>query len=320
ARATTISDVICGRFIRPVVKGVTSWLQNALLWRPEHFLSCFQETGGMDAERAADVPGSGVRLRPEPRAERGPEHLPAAAAERYAAVPGLLLGQDPGGPEGDYYIAQGTEAGEELRGRRTFYSLNCLDWCLLSPPTDDIIREARLIKGRFIGDPAHEYELTVRRKAGEGTEVYEEGDGGVSSDRHNRTDRSLLRGGCGPPGGVHQEPTGTGPHKPQLPRRSLCWRRPTRTRPIDFLDSLPQDIPTGCWSLQCEQGSSVVVLRSLLWLGMTFYHVPSHPAARLCIYRERRAEYRPALHDLRRRQPAPNVRTSTAFPGDDERD
>ncbi|KAM4041694.1 radial spoke head protein 9 homolog [Anomaloglossus baeobatrachus] len=78
------------------------------------------------------------------------------------------------GVRGDYYIAQGAEESDQLRGRRTFYSLNCLDWCLLSPPTDDIIREAQLIKGRFIGDPAHEYELTVHRKAGEGTEVQEE--------------------------------------------------------------------------------------------------------------------------------------------------
>ena len=29
----------------------------------------------------------------------------------------------------------------------------------------------------------------------------------------------------------------------------------------------------GCWSVQLEDGS-VAVLRNLVWLGYTFYHVP----------------------------------------------
>uniref|UniRef100_A0A8C0U7M3 Radial spoke head protein 9 homolog n=2 Tax=Cyanistes caeruleus TaxID=156563 RepID=A0A8C0U7M3_CYACU len=43
----------------------------------------------------------------------------------------------------------------------------------------------------------------------------------------------------------------------------------------DFLDSLEHDIPRGSWSIQLEKGGTVVVLRSLLWLGLTFYHVPT---------------------------------------------
>ena len=30
----------------------------------------------------------------------------------------------------------------------------------------------------------------------------------------------------------------------------------------------------GSWSLQFERGSGLVVLKSLLWQGYTFYHVP----------------------------------------------
>jgi len=30
----------------------------------------------------------------------------------------------------------------------------------------------------------------------------------------------------------------------------------------------------GSWSLQFERGSGQVTLRSLLWLGYTFFHVP----------------------------------------------
>jgi radial spoke head protein 9 len=34
---------------------------------------------------------------------------------------------------------------------------------------------------------------------------------------------------------------------------------------------------SGQWSLQLENASSVCVLRSLLWMGLTFYHVPMTP-------------------------------------------
>ncbi|GAB1301104.1 Radial spoke head protein 9 homolog [Apodemus speciosus] len=43
---------------------------------------------------------------------------------------------------------------------------------------------------------------------------------------------------------------------------------------LDFLDSLEYDIPRGSWSIQMERGNALVVLRSLLWPGLTFYHAP----------------------------------------------
>ena len=33
----------------------------------------------------------------------------------------------------------------------------------------------------------------------------------------------------------------------------------------------------GCWSLQCDQGGTCAVLRSLQWLGLVAYHVPNTP-------------------------------------------
>ncbi|KAG8123436.1 hypothetical protein E2320_018826 [Naja naja] len=36
-----------------------------------------------------------------------------------------------------------------------------------------------------------------------------------------------------------------------------------------------QIIIVGSWSIQVERGSRIVVLRSLLWPGLTFYHVPN---------------------------------------------
>lgn len=49
-----------------------------------------------------------------------------------------------------------------------------MDWCLLPPPTEAIIAEGQVIKGRFMGDPSHEYEHTVRKKMGEGGAAHEE--------------------------------------------------------------------------------------------------------------------------------------------------
>ena len=43
---------------------------------------------------------------------------------------------------------------------------------------------------------------------------------------------------------------------------------------LDFMDCLEHDIPKGSWSVQMERGNALVVLRSLLWPGLTFYHAP----------------------------------------------
>ena len=45
------------------------------------------------------------------------------------------------------------------------FSLDCLKWGLLQLPNEDIKRKCLLIKGRFIGDPSHEYEY-IEKKTG----------------------------------------------------------------------------------------------------------------------------------------------------------
>lgn len=73
-------------------------------------------------------------------------------------------------------------------------------------------------------------------------------------------------------------------------RAALCtvnWSGRTHQNPSPSLvrDSLLQECCffllyistcscTGSWTVQLEKGGTVVVLRSLLWLGLTFYHVP----------------------------------------------
>ncbi|KAM3930719.1 radial spoke head protein 9 homolog [Leptodactylus fuscus] len=206
------------------------------------------------------------------------------------------------GVRGDYYIAQGAEGAEQLRNRRTFYSLNCLDWCLLPPATDDVIRDARVIKGRFIGDPAHEYEHTVRRKAGEGSAGFEEDVTNYIKEESRLVATIALidrEAAVAPRGAFIKNPLGqvninhsfrglTISEAKKLssffhftptliPKKKSLLEKADLDPAIDFLDSLEHDIPKGCWSLQWERGSSVMVLRSLLWLGMTFYHIPLTP-------------------------------------------
>lgn len=48
---------------------------------------------------------------------------------------------------------------------------------------------------------------------------------------------------------------------------------------MDFLDSVDQDIPKGCWNLSLEQNESIAYLKNLYWPGMTFFHRVATPDA-----------------------------------------
>ncbi|XP_053314549.1 radial spoke head protein 9 homolog [Spea bombifrons] len=264
------------------------------------FAGCYAE---MDAENLQlpleMMSGSGQGLSPEQSAALRTSLL---LLRRDMQLSRVLLWGKILGVRGDYFIAQGIEGLEQLRGRKTFYSLNCVDWCLLPPATAGIIAETQGVRGRFVGDPSHEYEYTVRRKAGDGDAAYEE-----EVTMHVKEESRLVatialidkeaavvpRGAFvkSPLGEVrinhcfrgltaseakklssffHFTPTTSPPTKSLLEKADL-------TPSMDFLDSLEHDVPRGSWSLQSERGSSVTILRSLLWLGMTFYHVPLTP-------------------------------------------
>ncbi|XP_021115412.1 radial spoke head protein 9 homolog isoform X2 [Heterocephalus glaber] len=63
----------------------------------------------------------------------------------------------------DYYIAQGLSE-DQLAPRKTLYSLNCIEWSLLPPATEERATQMAMVKGRFMGDPSHEYEHTEFQK------------------------------------------------------------------------------------------------------------------------------------------------------------
>ena len=41
-----------------------------------------------------------------------------------------------------------------------------------------------------------------------------------------------------------------------------------------FLDSIDDDTPAGCWVVRTDAGANATILRSLLWPGYSAYHIP----------------------------------------------
>lgn len=53
-------------------------------------------------------------------------------------------------------------------------SLNCVEWSLLPPVTEEMVTQAGQLKGRFQGDPSFEYEYT-ERNAEDAERLFEDG-------------------------------------------------------------------------------------------------------------------------------------------------
>ncbi|XP_023575326.1 radial spoke head protein 9 homolog isoform X2 [Octodon degus] len=170
----------------------------------------------------------------------------------------------------DYYIAQGLGE-DQLAPRKTLYSLNCMEWSLLPPATEEMAAQMAVVKGRFMGDPSHEYEHTeFQRTTAEGEKTFED-DVVVQVKEETRLvsvidqiDKAVAiipRGALfkTPFGPVHVNRTFEG--LPLSEARKLSsyfhFREPVDLKnrtllekadldpSLDFLDSLENDIPKG---------------------------------------------------------------------------
>ncbi|XP_015673482.1 radial spoke head protein 9 homolog [Protobothrops mucrosquamatus] len=252
----------------------------------------------MDAETlpyALDlVASSGICLSPEKRAALRNSLLLVRRDYRFEQV--RLWGRIQG-IRGAYYIAEGL--GPDRAGIRSrLYSLNGVDWSLLPPPSEEIIAMTAGLKGRFQGDPSYEYESPEKKEEGE--RPYEEEIGPLVKEEIrlvatiHQIDQEVgivPRGAYvkSPLGPVHVNRSFEGLSLTEAKKLSSYFHftEPVKLKnktllekadldpAIDFLDSLEHDIPKGSWSIQVERGSRVVVLRSLLWPGLTFYHIPN---------------------------------------------
>ncbi|XP_076862444.1 radial spoke head protein 9 homolog isoform X2 [Brachyhypopomus gauderio] len=206
------------------------------------------------------------------------------------------------GIKNDYFIAQGV-GDDELSSKKCLYSFNCMDWHLLPPATEAMTAEVAVAaKGRFVGDPSHEYEHTEIQHHSEGDETLEE----VVTVKVNEEKRLAVtiytidkEVAVVPRGAYIKSPHGTvqinnsfkGLSPSEAAKLSNYYHfsepRTLKTKSIlemadlnpciDFLNPLSEDSPKGSWSVQSEQGGRVCVIRSLQWLGLTFYHVPATP-------------------------------------------
>jgi radial spoke head protein 9 len=71
----------------------------------------------------------------------------------------------------DYFIAVGVGV-NELNPRSFLYSHDCLRWKLLNPPIEEHFQKLKNCKGRFTGDPSHEFECKTYKIVGEGEEEH----------------------------------------------------------------------------------------------------------------------------------------------------
>ncbi|KAF7389139.1 hypothetical protein HZH66_010276 [Vespula vulgaris] len=64
---------------------------------------------------------------------------------------------------------------------------------------------------------------------------------------------------------------------PQQKWNTNLLSRPDYNYATDFLDTIDLDVPHGCWNLQLILEARLIILHSLYWPGMTFYHKLSTP-------------------------------------------
>ncbi|XP_074204907.1 radial spoke head protein 9 homolog isoform X2 [Camelus bactrianus] len=190
----------------------------------------------------------------------------------------------------DYYIAQGLSE-DQLAPRKTLYR-----W---RRRPEEMATQTSVVKGRFMGDPSHEYEHTEVQKVNEGEKVFEE-EVVVQIKEETRLvsvidqiDKAVAivpRGALfkTPFGSINVNRTFEGLSLSEAKKLSsyFHFKEPVELKnktllekadmdpSLDFMDSLEHDIPKGSWSIQMERGNALVVLRSLLWPGLTFYHTP----------------------------------------------
>ncbi|KAK9517591.1 hypothetical protein VZT92_022950 [Zoarces viviparus] len=197
----------------------------------------------------------------------------------------------------DYFIAQG-RGEDEMQGKKYLYSFNCMDWFLLPLATDSMIKEVtKAAKSRFIGDPsAMENEPCNSSSESDCSwfqaTVNEESRLAVTIHQIDEEASVVPRGAfVKNPHGLVQINRSFGGLSHSEARRLDNFlhfskaKNPKKTvrevgvvnETIDFLDVLMDDIPKGSWSLQLECASNVCVLRSLLWPGLTLFHVPMTP-------------------------------------------
>jgi len=238
------------------------------------------------------VGGSGVILSPEQKASLQTSLVIQLNNQKFSRVQywGKIIGI-----QADYFIAQGFISDHHAE-KKCLYSKDCIRWGLLNPPTAETLSKARLIRGRFTGDPSFPAEHVRRVESSDG-EITEEVITLKEEDRLAAVVAEIDHDVMVVPRGAYvKAPTGDvnpsrhfeglSPLEAIQLRNYQHFRKAERLfdktileradldPTIDFMDSVENDVPRGSWSVQQERGNGLVSIRSLLWPGYFFYHVP----------------------------------------------
>ena len=187
--------------------------------------------------------------------------------------------------------------------------MNGLEWAILPKVDASLRKKAEQVRGRFTGDPSFEMEYKIERRQYPTGDEEEIGEGHVDTEVISLKEEDRLAAAISlidedtmviPRGAYVRRPTGSVAsnrtweglnaadailpknyvhfRKPQLgdDREEIAMVMQSRRRPVaglDFMDSIEHDIPNGCWTCQLHRGTTVV-MKSLLWLGYFFYHMP----------------------------------------------
>ncbi|XP_006878991.1 PREDICTED: radial spoke head protein 9 homolog [Elephantulus edwardii] len=180
--------------------------------------------------------------------------------------------------------------------RKIIKTLRCMEWSLLPLAMEEILQQTSVVSGRFLGDPSYEYGHTEMQMVNDGDKVFEE-EVVVHIKEENRLvsiidqiDKAVAIVPRGtffktPFGPTHVNRTFEGlslseakklssyfHFKEVVELKKTLLERADLDPSLDFMDSLEHDIPKVSWSVQMERGNTLVVLRSLLWPGLTFYY------------------------------------------------
>lgn len=211
------------------------------------------------------------------------------------------------GTDNDYYITFGYRS-DALLDKVFYYSTNCYNWGLLPKPKDYAKQLVPLCTARFQGDPALVLDVLLEKdEIAFGDPLPEpqvkklKEEDRLSATVHLINDEVSVV----PRGALYKRADGvivenrafeglTTLEAREL-KSFLHYRVPVRkwntnllTRDdynfaIDFLDPLDIDIPEGCWLHNLTSGEDMVVLKSLYWPGMFFYHFIKTPKYG-CVY------------------------------------
>lgn len=209
------------------------------------------------------------------------------------------------GIKADYLIAQGIDASDELNNRKVLYSTDGNDWHNLELPDEKTQDDAMQIRGRFMGDPSHEYEQHDFFRIGSGEtrqdeaitiQVKEEARLATVIAKIDAEAMIVPRGAfLRSPAGVvtpNESFTGLSMDKAKNLENWLVFNGPVKlpqknlleqadaTAPIDFLACASESVPVnGSWSVQVERGpgadASLIKMRSLQWPGAEAAHIPA---------------------------------------------